>query len=201
MSLHTVIFIGRSGCGKGTQAELLRNRFSLGDGLGRSILYVETGEHFRRFVRGQGLVSRLSREAYQKDERQPDFLACWMWSSVLIEELEDGMHLVFDGSPRAKDEAEVLTTALRFLGRERPTVIYLNVSRRWSEEKLLKRGRGDDINLGKIDKRLDWFDKDVIPAIEYFRSNPFYRLIEINGEQPIEKVHADIVAEYEYSLS
>ncbi len=196
--LHTVIFIGRSGSGKGTQAALFKDRIAKADG-GRKILYVETGDRFRQFIRGKNYSSLLSRKAYEEDERQPDFLACWMWSDILIEELDKDMHLVFDGAPRAKDEAEILTSALRFYNREKPTVIYLAVSRRWSEEHLLKRARIDDKNIAKIDKRLDWFDKDVLPVLEYFRNNPYYRFLEVNGEQAIEKVNADIVAAYEYA--
>ena len=109
------------------------------------------------------------------------------------------MHLVFDGAPRARDEAEVLTTALEFYKRERPTIIHINVSRAWSEKHLLARGRSDDVNLAKIDKRLDWFDKDVMPAIGYFINTPYYRVLEINGEQSIEKVHSDIIAAYDYT--
>lgn len=200
--LHTVIFIGRSGCGKGTQAQLLMDRVRrLEPDLpaGRQVLYVETGEHFRKFIRSQGYSSELSRQIYDSDERQPDFLACWMWSSILIDELHEGMHLVFDGAPRAIPEAELLTSALKFYKREKPTVIYIDVTRKWSEEKLLARRRLDDMNLSKIDKRLDWFDKDVIPAVEYFKKNPYYRVIEINGEQTIPRVHADIIGEYDYS--
>lgn len=198
MNLHTVIFIGRSGCGKGTQAALLRERIHRLDEAKRPILYVETGEHFRRFIRQAGLSSKLSREAYERDERQPDFLAAWMWADLLIRELEPDMHLVFDGAPRARAEAELLTTALSFYGRERPTVIHLDVSRKWSEEKLLARGRSDDRTLAKIDKRLDWFDRDVVPAMDYFRANPYYRFVEVNGEQTVPEVHRDIVAAYEY---
>jgi adenylate kinase family enzyme len=197
--LHTVIFIGRSGCGKGTQADLLKERIHRLDADKRHILYVETGDHFRHFIQGKTYSSKLSSEVYAKDERQPDFLACWMWSNVLLHELEENMHLVFDGAPRALDEARVLTTALHFYRRERPTVIHLDVSRKWSEEHLLKRHRLDDVSLKRIDSRLDWFDKDVVPALEYFKSNPFYRVLEIDGEQSIEKVHSDIVAAYEYS--
>lgn len=203
--LHTVIFIGRSGCGKGTQADLLKDRINRLDSdvsagaQKRQILYVETGEHFRKFIRGKSLSSELSKKAYERDDRQPDFLACWMWSNVLLEELEDDMHLIFDGAPRARPEAELLTTALGFYKREHPTVIHLNVSRSWSEKHLLSRGRTDDVNIVKIDKRLDWFDKDVMPAVEYFKTNPYYRFMEINGEQSIEKVHSDIVASYDYS--
>ena len=197
--LHTVIFIGRSGSGKGTQAHLFKERIHRLEEGERKMLYIETGEHFRGFIRGKSLASKLSNEVMSRDERQPDFLACWMWSNILIDDLDENMHLIFDGAPRATDEAEILTSALKFFQRERPTVIYLEVSRDWSEKHLLKRGRSDDINLAKIDKRLDWFDKDVLPVIEHLKSDPFYRFLEINGEQSIEKVHSDIVASYEYS--
>lgn len=196
--LHTIIFIGRSGCGKGTQADLFKNRIHQQDEKHHPILYVETGERFRQFIRDKQYSSELSKAIYEKDERQPNFLACWMWATVLIDELGDSMHLIFDGAPRARAEAELLTTAIRFYSRERPTVIHINVGREWSEKRLLARGRSDDLTLEKIDKRLDWFDKDTVPAINYFKSDPFYRYIEIDGEQSIEKVHSDIVAAYEY---
>ena len=196
--LHTVIFIGRSGCGKGTQADLLKERINRFDEKKRQILYVETGEHFRHFISGPQFGARLSRKAYELDERQPDFLACWMWTTVLLDQLEEDMHLVFDGAPRALSEAQMLTSALKFYKREKPVVIHINVSRKWSEKRLLARGRSDDVNLSRIDKRLDWFDKDVMPAVEYFRKSPHYDFIEINGEQPIEKVHLDIISQYEY---
>ncbi len=194
VNLHTIIFIGRSGCGKGTQATLFRNRIARQDREGNSILYVETGNHFRNFIHGKSFSSQLSHKVYESDERQPNFLACWMWSNILIEELNENMHIIFDGAPRARSEAEILTTALRFYKREGPIVVHIRVSREWSEEKLLKRGRSDDLTLEKIDKRLDWFDKDVVPAINYFKSDPYYRYIEVDGEQSIEKVHSDIVA-------
>lgn len=196
--LNTVIFIGRSGCGKGTQAELLKDRIHKLDHEKHPILYVETGERFRRFIRGADYSSILSREIYEKDERQPDFLACLMWGNMLLEELESGMHIVFDGAPRAHSEALLLTTALKFYQREKPAVVYIDVSRKWAEERLLSRGRSDDRSIAKITKRLDWFELDVWPAVEYFKTNSFYKFIHINGEQTIEKVHSDILAAYEH---
>lgn len=197
--LHTVIFIGRSGCGKGTQAGLLRDRVLRLDSQKRKILYVESGERFRKFIRGSSFSSGLSKEIYESDERQPDFLAVNMWGDQLIEELGRDMHLIFDGVARSLPEAEILTTALRFYKRERVTIVYIDVSRKWSEERLLARGRSDDLNLAKIDKRLDWFDKDVLPSIEYFKKDPFYRVLTIDGEQTIQEVHNEIIQKYEYS--
>jgi adenylate kinase len=197
--LETVIFIGRSGCGKGTQADLFRDRITRLDSKKRKILYVESGDRFRKFIRGESFSSKLSKKIYDLDLRQPDFLACLMWAGLLTEELGEDMHVIFDGAPRSKPEAELLTTALEFYKRTKPAVIHIDVSRRWSEDRLLARGRSDDVSLAKIDKRLDWFDHDVKPAIEYFKSVPFYRVLEVNGEQSIEKVHRDIIAQYDYA--
>src|ERR1035437_6902369 len=164
--LHTIIFIGRSGCGKGTQAGLLKDRIHKHDLEKRHILYVETGERFREFIRGKSYTALLSQKIYDKDERQPDSLACLMWGEMLRDELDENMHIVFDGAPRSQPEAQVLKTALDFYQRENVTIIYIDVSRKWSEERLLARGRLDDKSLSKINKRLDWFDKDVVPALE-----------------------------------
>lgn len=194
--LHTVIFIGRSGSGKGTQASLLMDEIKKRDAE-RQILYVETGDHYRNFVRRDNFSARLANEVYEKDELAPDFLGCWLWGAMLIDELEDGMHLVFDGAARALLEAQVLTSALKFYKREKPTIIYIDVSNKWSDDRLLARGRADDRSLSKINKRLKWFDEQVVPAIEYFKKTPYFRFIQINGEQPIEKVHSDIMREYD----
>ncbi len=194
--LHTVIFIGRSGCGKGTQAGLFKDLIYKQDLDRRPILYAETGERFRRFIKGTSFSADLSNKIYASDERQPDFLACLMWGGLLVEELEDNMHLVFDGAPRSKNEAEILMTALEFYKRENVTVIHIDVSRKWSEDRLLARGRMDDVNLVKINKRLDWFDADVKPALEYFKSLKNCKYIEVNGEQTIENVFKEIIEKY-----
>jgi adenylate kinase family enzyme len=195
--LHTVIFIGRSGCGKGTQAALLKDRIHTKDKEKRHILYVETGEKFRQFVRGKSFSATRSNKVYESGERQPNFLGAYMWSEMLIEELEDNMHVIFDGVARSRPEAEMLTTALEFYGREKPTVVYINVSRKWSEDRLLARGRSDDKTLDKINKRLDWFERDAMPSLDYFKSNPFYRYLEVNGEQSIEQVFEDLISHYD----
>ena len=63
MELLTLIFIGRSGCGKGTQAELLQEYIKKLDQQ-RLIFYIETGERFRQFIKEQSLSSRSAAEIY-----------------------------------------------------------------------------------------------------------------------------------------
>jgi len=192
MNPQTYIFIGRSGCGKGTQAEFLISYIKERDVEKRPVFYLETGPQFRDFITGDSYASILAKKVYEEDKRQPDFLAIWMWSHLLVEGFTGIEHLVMDGTPRSIAEALAIDTALGFYNRK-ATVIYLNVSRDWSEKRLLARGRADDATLKRITKRLDWFDSDVLPAVEHFRNDPQCNFIEVNGEQGKEKVHEEIV--------
>lgn len=190
MSPQTFVFIGRSGCGKGTQAELLQKILSKKDPTGE-ILYLETGQNFRKFIAGDKYSNKLAQVISKTGARQPDFLAVWMWSHILLDNLKGNEYMIFDGITRSLPEAMTFTTAMEFYNRK-PYIVYVNVSRSWAEEKLLARKRADD-NKTEIEKRLDWFDKDVLPAIEYFNVHDRYTLLDINGEQSIEDVHKEIL--------
>lgn len=203
MSPKTFILMGRAGCGKGTQSKLLRDAILAKDEQKRKIAYLETGERFREFIKAEGFSSRLANEINKTGMPQPAFLAVWNWAHILIEELTGEEHLFVDGTPRSFQEALVFDSAMVFYKREKPTIIYIDVGKDWSRERLVSRagteGRADDQKSEMIEKRLSWFDSNVIPAIDYFRVNDRYRYIHINGEQTIEKVQADIIAELERS--
>jgi len=187
MSPQTFIFIGRSGCGKGTQARLLENY------LKENVLYLETGTKFRDFIKGESISSRLSRKIYENADLQPSFLAIYFWVKFLVENMKGGEHLIIDGTPRYLEEAQALTTAMKFYERTDPVVLYLNVPKKFSETHLRNRGRVDDLKEEDIQKRLKWFDKSVIPAILYLKKEKIFRFLEINGEQSIEAVHKEIL--------
>ncbi len=195
MHKETFIFIGASGSGKGTQVDLLKKELLLRRP-DTPIFYLQTGQYFREFIKGDSMASRIAKEAIDSGERAPDFLAMYIWSKLFVEELKGEEHLIIDGSPRSVNEAKNLDIALKFFKREHPAVIYLKVSRKWSFDHLMaraeKEGRKDD-TAESINKRLDWFDADVKPAIERFRRDRDYDFVEINGEQSIEAVHRDIM--------
>lgn len=193
MNPQTFVFIGRSGCGKGTQAKLLISHLENKDAAKRPICYMESGARFREFIKGDSYSSKLSNEAYQNDVRQPDFLAIWNWSGFFIENLTGEEHLMIDGTPRSLPEAMALMTAFNFYGRK-VNIVYLNVSNDWSRKLLLARGRSDDATVAKIDKRLKWFDEDVLPGVEFLRNQKQHNFIEIAGEREIADVHHEIVS-------
>lgn len=184
------IFIGRSGCGKGTQVELLINY--LKNDLGRSVFDLQTGDKFREFVKGESYSSKLAKEINDKGELQPMFLVLALWSSALIENLKGDEDVVFDGMPRKKDQADVLDSVFGFYGYGKAKVVYINVSREWATERLLARGRGDD-EAKKIETRQNWFDTDVVPVLEFYKNHSNYEFLDINGEQTIENVHKEIM--------
>ncbi len=198
MSPKTFIFIGRSGCGKGTQAKVLHEQIERIDPEKRNIMYLETGPRFREFIKGEKYSNRLSAEIASTTARQPDFLAVWTWANVFIEELTGEEHLIVDGTPRALLEAKAFDSAMTFYKREKPVVVYVDVSRTWSKERLLARheteGRSDD-QLAIIEQRLNWFDEEIYPAVQYFKDHPGYRFLHINGEQTVEQVSKDILGQ------
>ncbi|MFA5841804.1 MAG: nucleoside monophosphate kinase [Candidatus Paceibacterota bacterium] len=194
MHPQTFIFIGRSGSGKGTQAELLKKYLDEEVVGTRDVLYIETGPRFRNFIKEDTFSSKLSKEAYDNADLQPSFLAVWMWASILIEKMKGDEHLIIDGTPRALPEAKVLSTALDFYSRNGAHVIYLNVSRSWTEKRLLERGRVEDATFTKRNKRMDWFDREVFPTIEYLKNDDRYHLYDVNGEQTVADVHKEIIA-------
>ncbi len=192
----TFIFIGPSGCGKGTQVKLLRN-YLQEKYPEYTQFYLQSGDHFREFVKGETYAAKISKDSLNNGERQPDFLAMWIWSTQFINNLHGSEHLIIDGSPRSLDEQMNLDIALKFFKRTQPKVIYLNVSMDWALERMLGRakeeGRIDDTKEA-ISKRLDWYKRDVMPVVEKYERDRDYDFFEINGELSIEDVHNEIIS-------
>ena len=193
MNLQTFIFIGRSGCGKGTQVALVQEYIKKQDNK-RYTFYIETGERFRQFIKEHSLSSRLAAEIYKSGNRQPDFIAVWMWSHLLVERMTGEEHIIFDGTPRSLQEAQIIDTAITFYSRQHPHVIFLNISRETSKARMIARRRMDDINKEEIERRLNWFESDVIPAVEYFRAHSKYNFIELDGDQSVEAVQQELLS-------
>lgn len=188
---YTFILFGLSGSGKGTQARLLLDYLQKVD-TENPTMYVETGQKIREFVTEASVTASITREIVEGGGLLPEFLPIWIWSEYFVRHVSGNEHMILDGLSRQPHEAPILDSAMRFYKRPNPVVIYIKVSKEWSKERLLSRKRPDDTDLD-IEKRLTWFEEKVMPAIAYFRGNPYYTFVEINGEQPIELVFADIL--------
>ncbi len=189
--MFTALFIGRSGCGKGTQAQLLveylKKKFP-----NDSVFYLATGDAFRKFVVCDNYSADLAKKIMDEGGLQPSFLAVNMWSNLMIEKMRGSEHIVADGLSRYLEEAQALDSAFKFYNREQVHVVYINVSNDWARERLTARARADD-HIESINRRLGWFEEHVMQSVDYYRNNPDYIFHDINGQQSINEVHQNIV--------
>ena len=191
MNQFTFIIFGPSGSGKGTQAHLLIDLLKKIDSE-RKVMYIETGQRFREFADSGSYTATLVKGVMSTGALLPEFLPIWMWTEILVHDFAGNENIIFEGVSRREHEAPILDSAMRFYKRENPYVISINVSKEWATQRLNARGRYDDTPADIIE-RLNWYDKNVIPAIDFFKNDPYYKILEINGEQSIEDVHKEIV--------
>ena len=185
------LLIGRSGCGKGTQAKLLI-KYLKDNNLGET-LYIYTGERLRNFAeKEENLAARLAKNKMKAGGLLPSFLAVWLWSGALIEGVEENNNVIMDGSPRTLLEAMMVDDAMEFYSRRNVIPIFLETSEEWSTQRLSDRGRNDD-SLKSIKERMAYFEKDVVPVIDYYNGKSRHKLTRINGEQSVEEVHREIL--------
>lgn len=192
MTPKTFIFFGPSGAGKGTQAKILIDHLKNIDPE-RKTLYIETGQRFRDFITEASYTAEKTKEVIDNGGLLPEFLPIWIWSEYFVKHVKGDEHMILDGLSRRAHEAPILNSAMKFYGREKPFVVHIQVSRDWARERLLGRERGDD-KIEQIEKRLDWFEKNVLPAMEYFKNNEFYNFITVNGEQTIVEVNKELMS-------
>jgi adenylate kinase family enzyme len=189
MNPKAFVFFGRSGCGKGTQAKLLAESLKAQN---KEVIYIETGSTFRELTKQDNLLGRNINEILSKGLLIPVFLPIWIWTRIIVENFTGKENMILDGVCRRLEEAVALASLFEFYNIEKPSIILMNVSKEWSHTRMMERKRPDD-TPETIQNRLGWFERDVLPSIEYFRNKEGYNFVEINGEQAIEQVHQDII--------
>lgn len=178
------VLIGPPGSGKGTQAKLLLKRF-------KSYYYISTGKLFRKLSETKTDVGEKIEKVVESGGLPFDDLSTTLWMYEIAFNVKKNQGIVADGFPRRLQEAKDLDAFLKFLDRKKNTYFFLiNISEKEALKRLPKRGRADD-ERGDIKRRFRLYRKRTIPAINYLKKQGF--LIEINGEQPIEKVFKDIL--------
>ncbi len=184
------VFVGRSGAGKGTQAKLIMDLLKKIDG--RDILYVQTGQELREFIKGPSYTQQLTKKLYDSGSLMPEFMAVYAWINRVVNNYKGTEHLVFDGTPRKLHEAGVLHSIFSLYQFEKPCVINIEITPEEAFKRLILRKRQDD-DEAEIRKRLSWYETDVVPAINFYRNNKDYNFLEIDGQGSVEDIHKDIV--------
>lgn len=208
-----LIILGQQGSGKGTQAELLAEKFNL--------IHIDMGKTLRDVAK---LDTPLGKEVYDIQNVTKTLVSSRILREVLhlkLGSIPNGQGIVFDGVPRTLDQAIYFDDALLEFGRNMDRVFFINISEQESLKRISKRWlcekckkilimgqdvmsesdvcpqcageitqREDDTVAG-VKKRLVIFAAETMPVIEHCKQEGV--LVEINGNQTVEKVFADIL--------
>jgi len=213
-----IILLGKSGSGKGTQVNLLKERYGLD--------YVGSGELLRERKKVDDFMGKKIAQVIDSGDiiLTPVIFSLWMKRFEELKKKEDLKGIILDGSPRKIKEAYLMEEALDWFEWNKNTkVMLVDIS---DEEAIKRIGKrkicskcgdivivpaGEDVavcskcggdmivrpedTVEKTERRLEWFRTEVGPVIDYYKSNG--RLTIINGEQSIKDVFKDIVKEIE----
>jgi adenylate kinase len=114
-----IVMLGSPGSGKGTQAHMLAEKFSL--------KRISTGDILREAVMNETNLGKRARIHMDNGDLVPDGLVIDLIAEA-VNEMGDRKGLIFDGFPRTLKQAEALDDLLVRTGRTIDLVIYLDVS-------------------------------------------------------------------------
>jgi adenylate kinase len=177
-----IVLFGAPGVGKGTQAQLLSQRYG--------IAHLSTGEAFRQAIQQGTPLGKQVQEYVHNGLLVPDELA----TAVVAELLAQSPYrerCILDGFPRTLQQAYALDELLAQQGRSVELVINICVAEEEIVRRLLARGRPDDTEA-IIRQRLAVYAEQTHPVLEYYRQQG--KLHEVDGNADIETVHQRIVA-------
>ncbi len=101
------VLIGRSGCGKGTQAKLLMERFA-------NLFYISSGDLFRDLAKQETDAALKIKEVIESGGLPFEDLAVCLWMHKIAYEVKREQGVLMDGAPRRLMEAKALDNFYEF---------------------------------------------------------------------------------------
>ena len=208
--LRLVLF-GPPGAGKGTQAQLLRDRLK--------VVHISSGDLFRCHL-GKGTALGLRVKEYiNKGELVPDDVTLEIILDKVMS-IPDDEGFILDGFPRTTHQANALEKKLAAESRILDKVVHLDVS----EPELLRRlggryicrscraphaiGEGEEgkkcDNCGgelyqrdddapvAVKKRIEVYRAQTIPVLDFYRDRGV--LVDISGDGTVDEVNKQVLA-------
>ena len=184
-NMKNIVIFGAPGSGKGTQSDLLIEKYGLG--------HISTGDVLRSEIKKGTELGKTAASYIDKGQLIPDALMVDILASVYDSFGTDHPGVIFDGFPRTIPQAEALKKILEERGHRIAAMIELDVPEEELMTRLIKRGqesgRSDD-NAETIKKRLDVYHNQTSPLIEWYEKEGIRH--HINGLGALDRIAGDI---------
>ena len=180
-----IVLFGAPGCGKGTQAQRLKEHYG--------IEHVSTGEVIRDEIRRGTQLGRSMDGYISRGQLAPDEIVIGMIASYIADHKE-AKGCIFDGFPRTTAQAEAFDEILAQHGLKVDIMVDIHVP----EEELVRRillrgkdsGRADDASEEVIRGRLDVYHAQTAIVSDYYAAQGKYA--SVNGTGTMDEVFARI---------
>jgi len=175
-----LIFMGPPGAGKGTQAQVVAERYS--------IPAISTGDIFRKNVSEGTELGVQAQRFMDAGEYVPDELTNLMVRNR-IDEPDADRGFLLDGYPRTLVQVEELDGMIKHTGHVLDAVVVLTVDKEELVQRLLQRaateGRADDTEE-VVRRRYEVYDDQTAPLIDVYRDRGL--MIEVDGMGEVDEV-------------
>ena len=169
-----IVLFGPPGAGKGTQANLLIEKYNL--------VHLSTGDILRGEITAGTKLGLEAKSLMDRGDLVPDEVVIGMISSKL-DNNPDANGFIFDGFPRTAAQATTLDNLLKQKGSSISTMLCLKVADDELIRRLLERGkdsgREDDKNENIISNRISEYNNKTAPLKEFYSAQN--KLSEIEG--------------------
>ena len=176
-----IVLFGAPGCGKGTQAVRLKEKYGIN--------HVSTGEIIRNEIKNETELGKQVSAAIQRGELAPDEVVINIIANY-VRENQDCAGNIFDGFPRTTFQAERFDEILAEFGLKVDMMIYMDVP----EQELVNRnllrgkesGRADDASEDVIRNRIETYRAQTAIVADYYSAQGKY--FDIDGLGTMDEV-------------
>lgn len=185
-----IILFWIQGSGKGTQAQLLLEKYPY-------YKYLEPGNVFRAITSNNNIISEYIKDRMKQGKMLDDNLTFDLFN-MYYHLLEKDDMILIDGFPRTMPQMYYFFTQ-EFRNKRDFIGVYFDITREQALERILERAkvqnRVDDLKLETINQRLDLFEQETMPVIKYFDS--IGKLITIDATPDVETIFSAMISELE----
>lgn len=200
-----IVLLGAPGAGKGTQAQKLVEEYG--------VAHISTGDLLRAAVKAGTKLGIKAKSYMDNGQLVPDKLVVDLVTERLdADDAKKGF--ILDGFPRNTSQAVTLDSALAEMGRNLDAALLVDVAadvivKRLSSRRTCKECgytapagvdtcpscggemyQRDDDKPETIQKRLDVYETQTSPLVEYYRGKGLLK--SVDGDRPVDEVYADV---------